>query len=66
MLFLVASDEELLRRFAETRRTHPLSRSGESLREAIAIERALLEPIAAGRRPGHRHLAAWACTSCAS
>jgi UPF0042 nucleotide-binding protein len=39
LLFLVASDEELLRRFAETRRKHPLSRRGESLHEAIAIER---------------------------
>jgi len=45
VLFLVAGDEELLRRFAETRRTHPLSRQGESLRAAIANERRLLEPI---------------------
>ncbi|MEY4760346.1 MAG: hypothetical protein RLZZ200_202 [Pseudomonadota bacterium] len=46
LLYLVASDEELLRRFAETRRRHPLSRQGEGLRESIAIERALLEPVA--------------------
>ena len=46
VLFLVAADEDLLRRFAETRRTHPLSRQGETLREAIATERRLLEPIA--------------------
>lgn len=46
LLYLVASDEELLRRFAETRRRHPLSRHGEGLRESIAIERALLEPVA--------------------
>ena len=45
LIYLVASDDELLRRFAETRRKHPLSRQGESLREAIEIERALLEPI---------------------
>jgi UPF0042 nucleotide-binding protein len=45
LIYLVASDDELLRRFAETRRKHPLSRQGESLREAIAIERTLLEPI---------------------
>jgi len=45
-LFLVADDQELLRRFAETRRAHPLSRQGETLREAIASERRLLEPIA--------------------
>jgi UPF0042 nucleotide-binding protein len=46
VLFLVAGDEELLRRYAETRRAHPLSRQGETLREAIASERRLLEPIA--------------------
>ena len=46
LLFLTARDDELLRRFAETRRKHPLSRGSESLREAIALERALLEPIA--------------------
>jgi RNase adapter protein RapZ len=45
LVFLVASDEELLRRFAETRRKHPLSRQGENLHEAIAIERGLLEPL---------------------
>jgi len=46
VLFLVANDEELLRRFAETRRTHPMSRERLSLREAIDTERRLLEPIA--------------------
>ena len=45
VLFLVANDEELLRRFAETRRAHPLSRQGEGLREAIAKEHRLLEPV---------------------
>jgi RNase adapter protein RapZ len=45
LVFLVANDEELLRRFAETRRKHPLSRQGESLHEAIAGERDLLEPL---------------------
>ena len=45
LIYLVANDDELLRRFAETRRKHPLSRNGESLREAIALERVLLEPI---------------------
>jgi RNase adapter protein RapZ len=45
VVFLVANDDELLRRFAETRRKHPLSRRGENLREAIAIERAILEPV---------------------
>ena len=45
LLFLVTSDDELLRRFAETRRKHPLSRQGESLHDAIALERTLLEPV---------------------
>ena len=45
MLFLHASDEVLLKRYAETRRKHPLVSAGVSLREAIASERKLLEPI---------------------
>jgi UPF0042 nucleotide-binding protein len=45
LLFLLASDEVLLKRYAETRRKHPLVTAGVSLREAIATERALLEPI---------------------
>lgn len=46
LLFVTASEDALLRRYAETRRRHPLSRGGESLREAIALERRLLEPVA--------------------
>jgi UPF0042 nucleotide-binding protein len=45
LLFVTASDETLLRRYAETRRTHPLGRGGESLREAIEHERELLDPM---------------------
>jgi len=45
LLFLTASDEALLRRYAETRRKHPLSRGGENLRETITRERDLLEPM---------------------
>jgi len=45
VLFLTTNDEELLRRFAETRRKHPMSRNDIGLREAIALERDLLEPI---------------------
>ncbi len=47
VLFLHASDEVLLKRYAETRRKHPLVSAGVSLREAIASERKLLEPIVA-------------------
>ena len=46
VLFLVASEDELLRRFGETHRKHPMARSDIGLREAMAMERALLEPIA--------------------
>jgi RNase adapter protein RapZ len=45
VLFLHAADEVLLKRYAETRRKHPLVTGDISLREAIAIERKLLEPI---------------------
>lgn len=45
VIFLVTGDEELLRRFAETRRKHPMSRNNIDLREAMALERQLLEPI---------------------
>ncbi len=45
VIFLVSSEEELLRRFAETRRKHPMSRNNVDLREAMALERTLLDPI---------------------
>ncbi len=45
VLYLHASDEVLLKRYAETRRKHPLVSGEVSLREAIATERRLLEPI---------------------
>jgi UPF0042 nucleotide-binding protein len=45
VLYLHAGDEVLLKRYAETRRKHPLVTGEVSLREAIATERRLLEPI---------------------
>jgi len=45
VLFLHADDDALLNRYGETRRKHPLSSDGVSLREAIAAERKLLEPV---------------------
>ncbi len=45
ILYLHAGDEILLKRYAETRRKHPLTADGVSLRDAIAAERTLLEPI---------------------
>src|SRR5665648_1273766 len=44
VIFLEATDEVLVRRFKETRRMHPLSRSG-SVREGLRKERDLLEEI---------------------
>lgn len=46
VVFLVADDATLLKRYSETRRRHPLSSPERSLPEAIALERTLLEPIA--------------------
>jgi UPF0042 nucleotide-binding protein len=45
VLYLHANDDVLLKRYAETRRKHPLVTGEVSLREAIASERELLEPI---------------------
>jgi UPF0042 nucleotide-binding protein len=45
VLYLHADDEVLLKRYAETRRKHPLVAGNVGLREAIASERELLEPI---------------------
>jgi UPF0042 nucleotide-binding protein len=45
VLYLHAEDEVLLRRYAETRRRHPLKGSGMSLADAIAEERRLLHPL---------------------
>ncbi|HWU70159.1 MAG TPA: RNase adapter RapZ [Pseudoxanthomonas sp.] len=49
LLFFDASDEALLRRYADTRRRHPLSQQGQglSLSEAIVRERQMIEPLRA-------------------
>lgn len=44
ILYLEANDEVLIRRYKETRRTHPLARSG-SIREGIAAERDMLQRL---------------------
>lgn len=46
VVYLQATNEELLRRYAETRRKHPLSSEQRGLPEAIQLERELLAPIA--------------------
>lgn len=45
LLFFEASDEVVLKRYADTRRRHPLSQLGLSLPEAIARERKLTGPL---------------------
>ena len=45
LLFFEADDEILLRRYADTRRRHPLSRLGLSLPQAIAREREIIRPL---------------------
>lgn len=45
VLFLTCDTSRLLKRFSETRRKHPLSRSGLPLSDAIQQERKLLEEI---------------------
>lgn len=47
IVYLDASSPELIKRFSETRRKHPLSNRQTTLREAIDIEAQLLAPIAA-------------------
>lgn len=44
VLFLEASNEVLIRRYNENRRRHPIAEEGEILSDAIARERAGLEP----------------------
>ena len=45
LLYLDAIDSDLIRRFSETRRLHPLIRQDVALDQAIALEKKLLEPI---------------------
>ena len=47
VIFIEASDEALINRYSETRRRHPLSSTDIPLRQAIAQERAVLEPVIA-------------------
>lgn len=47
LVFFDASDDVLLKRYAETRRRHPLSHLGLTLHEAISLERRMLKPLRA-------------------
>lgn len=46
IIYLDANGDELIKRFSETRRKHPLSNRFVALKEAIEAERDLLAPIA--------------------
>ena len=46
VIFMYARRPDLVRRYSETRRKHPLSTNGISLMEAIELEDSLLAPIA--------------------
>lgn len=45
LLYLDASDSELIRRFGKTRRSHPLAQGTGPLQSAIKAERATLKPL---------------------
>jgi len=45
ILFMEANTETIIKRYKETRRSHPLAGSGTTLEEVIALERAALEPV---------------------
>ena len=51
LLFVEASDEVIINRYKETRHTHPLTRQGYSLPEAVQLERMALERVR--RRASH-------------
>ncbi|MGQ4583695.1 RNase adapter RapZ [Lysobacter sp. F60174L2] len=45
LIFFDTRDDVLLKRYADTRRRHPLSQLGLSLADAIALERQVLKPL---------------------
>ena len=51
LLFIEAADEDIVRRYKETRHTHPLTRQGYPLPVAVKLERVALEPVR--RRASH-------------
>ena len=44
-LFMEASDETIIKRYKESRRSHPLAEACDSLEQAIALERRMLAPL---------------------
>lgn len=54
LLFLESATDTLVKRFSETRRSHPLSKDGLTLAEAIHAERKLLANLGDLTDQGHR------------
>ena len=56
ILFMDASDETIIKRYKESRRSHPLAEECDSLEQAIPLERQMLEPLRRRAPPvrGHR------------
>ncbi len=63
VLFMEASDDILVRRYENNRRSHPLQ-GNQTLAEGIAAERTHARPGAGVGRPGHRHLDAVGARRC--
>lgn len=49
ILYMDASDDVIIKRYKETRRSHPLAEECDSLEGAIALERRMLAPCGSGR-----------------
>ena len=45
ILFMDAADETIIKRYKETRRSHPLEDAEHSLEQAISMEREMLQPL---------------------
>ena len=45
ILFMDAGDDTIIKRYKESRRSHPLAEESESLEDAIARERGMLQPL---------------------
>ncbi len=45
ILFMEASEETIINRYKETRRSHPLSKDGRALADSVRQERLVLEPV---------------------
>lgn len=45
ILFVEATTDTIIKRYKETRRTHPLAKDGRSLADAVQLERAALDPV---------------------